>query len=602
MKTTNLYLFENVDYAEQVIRDYEAEPGVIIAFSVQGYAYLRQKGIEVFFPDDFIELPDFNQMGMENWEVLTQICQAIDTKIQNEIQLVKKYNLNLAGASFFVLKIALDTIRSSYIVLDAIKEKIQAQKIHVYLAGDQLGNDNYVPCDPGLFAFSHVFADRMEKVTVHDGKKKTWKHIMSNLRKHFFLHVRKLYFFAIFNSGRNVIFNLKSSHDLAFVRRLLTKYRFVDITALWEMQVLVSQTNILQKVKEHNIVGSQQISKIFTDLKKERLPEDKDKKECFVDLFYEMIESYFSKNLPKLLNESSSLFSLFQSNRCKLLLTSDCRLGLKEACVLEVAKVHNVAITSYQEGGGCGYVDWPLFNLDTKFSDYFLTYGKGVSESPLLNKNQAKLVSVGSLRMERIKSNLNSTREYKKEVYVVLDSLKKTSMQHFPYNGGYFSQAYQHQVRILKLLKDFPDTNFVIKTVTGNELLYREFLAANVRLETCPLTEVLGKASGFVLEWPSTVFQECVLTDVPIALLYNPVALKIEPTAIESIKCRARVSEKSNEFSEIIKNLIQDTKTGNPMVHNQDFLKQYVLMDNTLDKIKNFIETVGGTSSYSELR
>jgi len=227
-------------------------------------------------------------------------------------------------------------------------------------------------------------------------------------------------------------------------------------------------------------------------------------------------------------------------------------------------------------------------------SDYFLVYGEGVAKSPFLH-GKAKMVPVGSVRLELLKATNNKKRDTdKKTIFVVLDIPKMNTYQHYPYNGGFFSEIYRHQIRIIKLLSEFKEIDFKLKTVKGREFLYELFTnGTSITLETRPLSAVLCNADGFLLDYPSTVLQECLLTKKPIALLYNAYNsenVSFDENALEMLRKRIRISGQQSEFTHILRSFVDDVKSGALNLNNEEFLQNYCIMKDSDTRLKNFFK------------
>jgi len=128
---------------------------------------------------------------------------------------------------------------------------------------------------------------------------------------------------------------------------------------------------------------------------------------------------------------------------------------------------------------------------------------------------------------------------------------------------------------------------FILKTVRGRENLYASHIGAGdrLRMETRPLEEVLGGAAAFILDYPSTVLQECLLTDKPIALLLDGNQVRLEAAALELLRRRIRIAFDVADFPMTLAALQADVQNGNPMTKNRDFLRRYSRPEKDISKI-----------------
>jgi len=303
--------------------------------------------------------------------------------------------------------------------------------------------------------------------------------------------------------------------------------------------------------------------------------------------------------------QARAIQRLLEKTRPALVCTAACRMNVRDALITAVARSMGVPVITYQEGGGAGYLDWPLFNVDTELSDHFLVYGRGVAESPFVKKGRASIHPVGSLYLGCLISNDDASKRNGKDgIYVILDNIKTGTWQHYPYNGGFFSRAYAHQSKIISLLQELGAERFILKTIKGRENLYYGVFGkeGGFRIETKPLGSILKRASAFILDYPSTVLQECLLTDKPIALLLDSEHVRFEPKALELLLRRVRIALHEADYPKVLKELMRDVESGSSMTLNKDFLETYCRPERDPQNISKLISDIANFHQKGQLR
>lgn len=560
---------------------------MIISFSIGGKLSLEKAGKECFFPDDLVSLPDFNQIGLENQVRVKKICSFLDEHLWAYVPFFRKNGICVFSACYYKIKLFFDILYSTYFILNKLFEMTDFDRVVVIKDGDYVidkGDEGKMSLLPSLA--EHVFKKKLgvklkiiarpHRLGLREfSKGGQSRQLLKDILKYLPEKARRF--------EQNGLL-LKDSHDIPYlIRGPLTDVNFfkVDITSKFfciysiYLNKFSLKTMLSRKGDFDTLIG-----KAFDDFSKEKQYRDlflSDDDGLF-DFANNCLRDYLSISLSAFLSRAERFKEDILRLKPRLLLTSGCRLDMRSGLVLELAKALNIPIITYQEGGGAGYLNWPLFSLDVENSDYFLVYGEGVRRSPFFNGAE-KLLPVGSMRLDRIRKKIGRKDNNHIKIYIVLDIIKSDTYQHYPYNGSFFSQAYRHQENILRLLKDFRQVTFVLKTLKGREFLYRKYADGDlVTIETRPLSSILEDASGFVLDFPSTALQECLLTDKPIALLHDADAVRFGPDALNMLKKRIRVSSEPHSFVKVLQELIKDCEEGSAMAGDCEFLNNFCVM------------------------
>lgn len=573
---------------------------VIISFSIDGKLALERRGVRCLFPDDLISLPDLNKMGLDNLHPVKGICAAIDGKLKEKVPFLRENGIDLFRNGFFNIKVFFDSLCSSFLILETLFQKTGHREIVLFSSGCELGKiaEGKCPLVPSLI--EHVFLKGHPEIRIvtasNDGARRDGLSDYISYFNQLGLLLRAGFRENGETASRSKGIVLDNRYDVkTLIDNALGGIDFFKISVFRRMMMMKSvhtqRLSVKMLSRKENL--SEIIEEGFREIRDELAANEIFHGNSDLGLFAVLcLEQYAIKSLAGILQHGKDIKEMFSEMAPVLLITSACRMDLRDAFFLGIAKSVDIPVVTYQEGGGAGYLDWPLFNLDTELSDFFLVYGNGVADSSYIEKKKAAVIPVGSIYLDHVKRNIISAKESSnpKGIYVILDNIKKDTWQHYPYNGGNFSQAYRHQLNVIETLKKFEKADFILKTVEGREELYFAFANANhIRIETKPLSSVLAEASAFILDYPSTVLQECLLTDKPIALFFNKTAVRFDDHAFDLLKRRVRVAFEYDEIHGILEELLEDVEKGNPMTKNKDFLMKYCLMENARENVHLFL-------------
>jgi hypothetical protein len=597
----NVIIFSEPNNAGKIARHLRTQDYIVISFSIEGKLALKKYGIESCFPDDLVVLPDLDKVGTDNLRYVKDFCNIIDKRFKEKILFLKENDINIFYNSFFTIKVFFDNLITSYLILNELFREIGNRKVVIFknrysLAKIVEGKEALVPA-----LIEHIFLNNNENIKI----------ILNNrycFHKLLFYEYGDIYRFIIsFSSIFRQHKSLKKQKDCV----LVMDYRY-DVKNL--INGVIGDTVFFKVFANRYFIAIRAVNSKGLSIKKVAISTDRKDfiHSLFKEIYYDSkhhelfrndtelcsfaikcLEAYFSKSLSYLVPYGGYIKRRLSSLGAKALFTSSCRLDFKDAFLIGIVRSLKIPVITYQEGGGAGYLDWPLFNFDTELSDFFLVYGKGVAKSRFIKKNNAEVVPVGSIYLDNLKRNIKKGLSLRSEIYVILDNIKTGTHQHYPYNNGFYSQAYRHQLNILNILKRFGDTHFVLKTLKEKEYLYLSFIDGDfIKMDTRPLSDILHTAGAFVLDYPSTVLQECLLTDRPIALLYSKEFARFEENAFESLKKRIRISSEPGRFYDTLDSLIGDVKHGNRMTMDNDFLQNYCLMNNPSQNVQRFFSSL----------
>ncbi len=581
---------------EDIVKLTQKEKIPVISFSLVEKLALQKIGICCYAPDDLFPLPDVNKIGIDNLKRVKLLCELIDQGLQGTSPLLKEHGIKIFRSSYFIIKVFYDTALLSYLLLQGLLTSLHCSEIIFFenrWSANELveGRHSVVP-----FLIESVFCNqgiRLTKVKSRQGKYSKIFTFAGNFMASYLSQYYKFFREKCAKGKKHTVVLLDSRHDIPhLVENVLRDVRCFPFPVSaytfclgYPKELYPQCIKKVEKDKNH----VKEIADFFYGILENQVYRELLHNDNNMNVFlHKCFMSYAISVLGSLLPHFDKVKKWLLDISPKALLTASCRLDMKNAYFFELSKALKIPVIVYQEGGGAGYLEWPLFEIDTELSDYFILYGNGVTKS-FLSQNKSQLMPLGSIRLEKIAKQISNKFPSRITIYVIMDNMKLGMYQHYPYNGGFFSQAYNHQLKILDVLKRFNDVTFVIKTVKGREFLYESYIKDNtVRIETRPMPLVMDDASAFVIEFPSTVLQECLLTDKPVALFYDNNNVKFESEALELLRRRVRVSFNPDEFHETISLLIEDVKNGTAMAKDKLFLNDYCSIKDAEKNLKSF--------------
>ncbi|MBF0244142.1 MAG: hypothetical protein HQL31_02555 [Planctomycetes bacterium] len=560
---------------------------------------LENLEIENVFPDELIRLPDLNAMGVENNVFLKEFLQVVDIELQSLFPFLAKQKMNVAQAAFFEVKLALDTFRSTGLILSKIIEELQPEEIILYERFRNSNSNRFTRwsnnyANYATDVFLSLFADRCNYSLKQYHQKKSSRYRIEPYYLMAKIMLRGLLDFLRNGSSRHSLLIQKECHDIVTLNdSALVSHRRYQTFSRGNYFYFVSQwpfsPSRLYRLESSSISPDLQIVDLIRHPSLERWKTD-----FCLSFFAGAWFRHLVDFVPVMLKRAAALEKKILAVSPKAMFTSDCRYFLKDAFFFELVRSKGIPVVAYQEGGGYGYLDYPVIRTDIDLPDVFLTYGEGVSNSVYLDGGRAKRISLGSIRLKKIHldQQISRSKEPRRGIYVILDSIKAGLYQHYPSNSGFFSQAYRYQLELLETLKQFPQERFIIKVIPKTAPFCQHFVSPNISIESRPLVEVLHLAEGFIVEFPSTVLMECLATDRPVALLDRPDVFTIHSEAMESLRRRCFVSEGISNFRKTIQDLVRAIRSPENRLMNQDFRDDYIFQDDTESKLNQWLSSV----------
>lgn len=590
-----LVIFENPAQAKAISRRRkEYEDATIVSFSIPGKFALAKMGMSSYFPNELVEFPDLNKIGKDNITCVKNVCNFLDNKLKEKINIIGVNNMNIVYSSFFTLKIFFDAVCTSYFILEKLIKETEPEEVILFNA--RLKGSSIIERQDGVVSalLEDLFSKKNSKIKIAENTYTAYnnvfipelKPVLSNIRTLISLKRPKTRY-------KDAAIAVHNTHDVPYVaREVLPDTNFYKFYFNRNFIICSSMHPLYFKIRLIN--GADRTYSALIRQAMQEAAEDSDYRRLSIidegvfNFINKHLEAYFLEILPGLLSNFSTIKKWLAKLNPKMALTSSYRVDLKNAFLLEIAKSLKIPVVTYQEGGCIGYLKWPMQDIDADLSDYLLVYGEGVKKN-LPQAEKTKILSVGSLRLENARKSLRKKTPASPVIFVVLGIWSMNIWQHYPSNIGFCSQSFLHQLKILGILRQFKNVEFAIKTIKGREPYYEDLMDNEcMRIVTEPLIDVLDDASAFILDFPSTTLQECIITDKPIALFYDADCVDFENNALNLLNKRVRISKDTSQFYGIVRSLIDDVAHGTDMTKNDEFLNNYCSLPDTRSRLNDF--------------
>ena len=219
---TRLIIFSASSHINKVIRLDITDRDIIVPFSLDGKIALEKKGLKCLFPDELIELPDLNRIGLDNLERVKNICNFLDIKLQDKFVFLKGYNIDLLYAGFFYIKTFFDDLWTSYFILKKLFKEVNADEIIVFKRGYSLDElfEGRSPMIPALI--ENVFQKKYKNISFISNNRPDSEISLLFKLKHL---LRAIRFYLPFK-GKNKRYKhngilLVDMHDTPYLKKIL---------------------------------------------------------------------------------------------------------------------------------------------------------------------------------------------------------------------------------------------------------------------------------------------------------------------------------------------------------------------------------------------
>ena len=260
---------------------------------------------------------------------------------------------------------------------------------------------------------------------------------------------------------------------------------------------------------------------------------------------------------------------------------------VEEVACAAAARRAGIPVIAYQHGGFLGYVDFPMQRFcDMGLPDYYLSYGRGVSEAMERFSGQTIPVTIGSSDLDRLMTahRKPGRRPGRTAVYVV--TLLMGDRRYFTLHAYPDIQYWRLQRQVIERLSH-ADIELIVKLdprdMVPNPL---KSWARRQRVKRCrfvrdvSFAEVLGRGDLIIIDSPSTTLLQALATHKPVIAFADRRFIHFTPEATGLLRKRAVFSTTPEEFFRDIDAAVHTPSWGPVSPVNDEFLSRYGTHEN----------------------
>lgn len=608
-----LILLENEGHVKECISWINEISGEkqIIALTPFAMHELDKYGLNYRIPEDYYDAEELYQMGIDNFKKVEDLCNLIDTEIQQSNYEIAECNIKPGIFNFYHVKSAYDaiTIRMFQSLKIISKEKpdlIYAYETIEYPFG-AYSSAPYLRFDNRESIYTQIlsladwkFSVRLLPFFQQDGAKKNHSKSIKESVLLWLENHPEIYDLALSakNEGwRGAIDSLKNrTHNVEKIPLLLygsgynwddchQELRAMSIAPIYRIP---DDFRWINRSNELNIDGLQLV---WLDLQRNNK---------FRNYFiYDGID-FFSllKDRFEFLVEQLAVACLLAVQETMVLI-NDKNIKAVIASTFSTCGGHSVAQAAHNCGipvvtwqhGAYGAMNHPIIDYcDLISSDVHFVFGNGVAEQhnkPAQHYN-TKLVSIGSSTLVQLMKNKNSdtkliTQNMEKKVILYVSTALRRNANYisepFLFSDNHFWNV---QKKIISVLGQYENYDVIVKlhpAVDYNSPIQAFAMECNIRncifvSNEFTVPELLSKSDIVIIDLPSTTLLQATTTNNPIFVYTG--YLQFDDNAKKLLKQRAFCSDDIDVFIKEINDYLSTGKLDCFInLDDQEFLEQY---------------------------
>lgn len=619
-----LFFVENKNQVDSIIPCLAENSNykIISLYPEAGY-FLEKSKIDYSISQNYYQEEELNKIGVSNFKHVEEFYDYLWGYVFDRSKILKKHNFNISSFHHYLFfKVLFDSIVTKIFIIQKILSVEKPSKIYYFkYYNDQALSDFFFDKEHLYFRAIEVIKETysyLEFVELPSGcrenidskikegtgfKKELAKKIVSCF---FGNNFAELYHFLKKNPGKYLKSYLKKK-DFLNKGSILFLGKEYDINPLIEEIINYEKYKIIYwepfaskgplflypiglQCKNFEIsVGEikyfkQELEKIW-----DKISHEENFKKYFVYSgidYFPILKSRLKYYIINIISEILEFYlkaeQLISYYNVKIVFSPTYDSHFHKA-VMAACKKSNIPVAIYQHGG-FGYQDYPLgYYCNIKDIDYLFCYGKGVEKYYENHKNEIKIFSVGSSRLDILKKNLAKKFSFnpsKKTVIYVLSAMT-ADISIFPCIGYSDNGYFEIQKKIVEVFKEFPDIQFVIKLFpnpTMPETPLVDFIK-DKNLTNCkfikytPFWKLLSLGDLFIIEeGGSTPTLEVLTTNKPVIIYDNA---KFGKKAKEIFKKRAEYATSAEEVSQAVRKYLKEEKFAKLANPDNEFLRLY---------------------------
>ncbi len=597
---------------------------------------LEEKKVPFKTPEAFFRPDRLNDMGMDNYSRTDGFCKYLDEVMKSKISIFSYENINAASMHYYYYKILFDSVLSKYFMLEQIINAENPENLFYITSQKEIIErtlffnrssiySRIIPLISKKYNLKYTpYGDEAE--FYHMEKRNNIRLVTELIRYSPGTLVEHIKTFTINNllsiklnieykKNRNSIFILASGHDIPHIIEEIKKAKSWNILQLYYDEIK-NPSPIFPYEKTLSFETDTEIMSALMNSVEgiwDELLNDKIFHEFFVfegcdmfPVFEDRLGFFIKKGIVEILDVYLRHKKAFEFYESGLTLTSTTNLGYIGQSIIHAAKKAGIPTVTYQEGAGYGSPEAPMYeHTEYLTCDYFLSYGEGTEDH--LKKTGAqyssKIIPTGSVRLDKImqKSQKKKRNAIKNIMYI--PSYVQNNIQHFPYNAGTANYNFDVQRNIIDFLKEYDEYTIFVKCAWYGHKELAQYIKTqkyrNIKLiESIPLEYVLHCADMYILDFPSTVHLECLVTGKPVFIYLDNFMTRMNPESRELLDKRAFCCLSLEDLEAELSGALV---SGHVSEKNDDlYIKQFCTHINdgkSLERVKYFIETLNTQNS-----
>ena len=618
----------------------------IIALTPRVEYELEKRKISDKRPEDYINEEMYEIIGTKNTKRAEELCSYLDNYLQRKNELLRKHNVKAATFCLFYLKILFDVVyiplysvksvvdkeRAGFVIFEATQKEPIDDRLYWLQESVYSRVIEFVCREKGI-SFKCITTQNDSDSKKRHYDKRTLRRTTSNIKKIFnkvfslwqnidgweakITFLTKIagiqkglsgrYLFLSFGGHmKYIIFRMLSSpkYDVWIWQNGHLRHSFKEMMCSRGKHSLDTPSNFEQmdELKQYLESASRAIKKDETfrtflrDGSTDWFPLVEDRIEHFiVHVTSKTVQVYFQAIL---------LLDMIQPKA--LILGSIA--GYRPKAIAHAAKQQNIPVVTLHHGDLGTHYDASYYYHDVVSTDYYFCYGEGVKS--YLNRhyrNAVRPVVVGSPVLDQIQYHSISrddlcTRfglDKKKKIVIYVLTGLKGGHQYFNHNKPSDSHYYDINQRIVSVFEPFDDIQLVVKGQQPSKIncqspvedYIRDSDKSNCRvINNFPFDRLINLADTFIIDSPTTILLQAMMTDVPI-YIYNNTFLW-EPGVVETLQSRTYFHNDLERFCKILKHDLENGSIFEKRKTDDSFLRHFGIPYRDGKSTERFLEAL----------
>jgi len=598
MKT--LVILEHKDDIDTFLKFKKPEHEYTVIAVTPGVCWeLEKREIKYHSIASFWNEVELVKIGMENFYRVENICNEIDTYLQDQFSYFSQYNISPAMNDYFFAKILFDALSLRIAMLYSILKKECPDKIIVFspISGNiRTDDEEYIFFSEEERIFTHILNldawDVPYQIIPSEKKysvspmKKSKKNITNNLIQNKIITKRNSILYNFLYCAKN--FGMKSLFTLPArdIKNCISgNNRLLLVGFAYNWNYIVPQLYKNGYSVHHYSQNTDNSYEILSDIK---IPVNIFQKFCNTKgiSFDRLFKKFFISRLNISVSSTPHIIDNFEKvvekqNPNAVLFGT--KSNFQEHLIARLAKHYNIPVISWQHGAqGINYAPIMLY-VELMNSDIHLCFGSGILDTLKndLLKFPVNVTPIGSYELMEIYTKPKIFHPCKYKILYATTNYCGNNLHIGSPSILDDNDLWHTQKEILKALVEI-ETSVAFKIHPGQlqEEHIREYMSngnyKNIEVfkNEKKYLNLLSESEIVVIDFPSTTLLQAIAAKKTIFVLLKHLTITDEAKKI--LRKRAYCSENINEFTDMIRRYLNNEPIEQqPSITNTEFLEQY---------------------------